>query len=76
VTLRAQLKNVVGRGRHITFTTGANPTTRIVKTDRAGRASLRYRGPNTGTDVATATATVDSTALASNPVTVDWQSRT
>jgi hypothetical protein len=76
VTLRAHLENVVGRGRHITFTvTGANPMTRVVETDRAGRASFTYRGAHTGTDIVTATATIDSTALASNPVTVHWQLR-
>jgi streptogramin lyase len=75
VTLRARLLGTGHpSGQRITFTvTGANPATRIVRTDSSGKAALTYRGTHTGTDVVTATATVDTNALASNPATVLWQ---
>jgi hypothetical protein len=74
--LRAKLTNSATRaGQPITFTVrGANPAIRTVITDPTGRAWFSYRGAHPGNDTVTATTTIRSTKLASNPAVVHWQS--
>jgi hypothetical protein len=60
-------------GTPILFTvTGANPQVKLVDANSSGSASFSYSALHPGADTVTASATVASSALTSNPVTLTW----
>ena len=73
-TVTATLTNVLSpAGTVVTFTvTGAHAVTGTALADTNGVATFSYTGVNEGTDTITATTTVGTTNVASNPATVTW----
>jgi hypothetical protein len=51
---------------------GANPQVQMVKTDSNGQASFTYTAVKAGTDTVSASATINSSSVVSNPVQFTW----
>ena len=73
-TFTATFKNVtVPTGTPVTFTIeGANSQLKLGTTNASGTATISYLGTLAGTDTVTATGSVGTTRLTSNPGTVTW----
>ena len=74
VTFNAQLSNVTSpSGTPVLFTvSGANPQVKLVDASATGSASFTYSALHPGTDMVTATTTVGTSALTSNPIAFTW----
>ena len=73
-TFTATLRNVVSpAGVPVFFTTnGANNQFKVVETDSTGTATLNLIGGQSGTDIVSASATLDNASVTSNLVKFNW----